>query len=190
MTDTVILGKRIKSRRTELGLSLRALAEKTNLTASFLSQLERGITSSSLKSLQRIADALNVPLLYFLSDKSNASPVVRAGQRAKLELDNDTISYELLSPNQAGKLESMMRTLKPGGEVIARPLSVATEQMIFLLEGILTVTLKAHLEEQGNREYTLNTGDSIYFDGDDLIKLTCGDQGQARWVSVITPPVF
>jgi transcriptional regulator with XRE-family HTH domain len=179
----MILGKRIKSRRTELGLSLRALAEKTNLTASFLSQLERGITSSSLKSLQRIADALNVPLLYFLSDKANASPVVRAGQRAKLELDDDTISYELLSPNQAGKLESMMRALKPGGEVIARPLSVETEQMIFLLEGVLTVVLK-------DREYTLNAGDSIYFNGDDLIKLTCGDQGQARWVSVITPPVF
>jgi transcriptional regulator with XRE-family HTH domain len=183
MTDSLILGKRLKKRRTEMKLSLRALAEKTDLTASFLSQLERGITSSSLKSLQRIADALNVPMLYFLSSNSNASPVVRAGQRAKLELDNDTISYELLSPNQAERLESMMRALKPGGEVIARPLSVETEQMIFLLEGVLTVVLK-------DREYTLNMGDSIYFNGDDLVKLTCGNESQARWISVITPPVF
>lgn len=183
MTDSLIFGKRIKKRRTEMKLSLRALAEKTNLTASFLSQLERGITNASLKSLQRIADELEVPLLYFLSDKSNTSPVVRAGQRAKLELDDDTISYELLSPNLAGKLEAMMRTLKPGGEVIARPLSVETEQMIFLLEGELTVTLK-------NREYTLNMGDSIYFNGNDLVKLTCSGDSQARWISVITPPVF
>jgi hypothetical protein len=36
----------------------------------------------------------------------------------------------------------------------------------------------------------LNGGDSIYFNGDDLIKLTCGGDRQARWISVITPPVF
>lgn len=183
MSNPLILGKRVKQRRTGMKLALRALAEKTDLTASFLSQLERGRTNASLKSLQRIADELKVPLLYFLSDNSHTSPVVRAEQRAKLELDDDTISYELLSPNLAGKLEAMMRALKPGGEVIARPLSVETEQMIFLLEGVLTVTLKNH-------EYTLNAGDSIYFNGDDLHKLTCGGESQARWIAVITPPVF
>jgi transcriptional regulator with XRE-family HTH domain len=183
MENKPILGKRIRKRRKELNLSLRALAEKTNLTASFLSQLERGITNSSLKSLQRIADALNVPLLYFLADHSNVSPVVRAGQRSKLELDDNTLLYELLSPNQAGKLEAMMRSLKPGGETVARPLSVETEQMIFLLEGALTVTLK-------DREYVLNAGDSIYFNGSNLVKLTSGGESQARWISVITPPVF
>ena len=183
MTDYLILGNRLKKRRTEMKFSLRALAEKTDLTASFLSQMERGLTNPSLKSLQRIATALNVPLLYFLADQSNTSPVVRAGQRAKLELDNDTLSYELLSPNLAGKLEALMRVLKPGGEVIARPLSLETEQIIFLLEGVLTVTLK-------NCEYILNAGDSIYFNGDDLTKLTCGGDCQARWISVITPPVF
>jgi len=183
MSDTVILGKRIKNRRTELGLSLRALAEKTNLTASFLSQLERGITSSSLKSLQRIADALNVPLLYFLSDKSNASPVVRAGSRSRLDLDGNMVSYELLSPDRNGKLEALMRALKPGSEIIARPLSVETEQMIFVLDGSLLVVLK-------DKEHTLNAGDSIYFNGENLVKLKCGGDSEARWMSVITPPVF
>jgi transcriptional regulator with XRE-family HTH domain len=183
MTDALLLGKRLKKRRNEMKLSLRALAEKTDLTASFLSQLERGLTNASLKSLQRIADELKVPLLYFLAGNSYTSPVVRAGQRAKLELDDDTILYELLSPNLAGKLEAMMRALKPGGETIARPLSVETEQMIFLLEGDLTVTLKKHV-------YNLNAGDSICFNGDDLVKLTCGSESQARWISVITPPVF
>jgi len=183
MTDSLLLGKRLKKRRAEMKLSLRALAEKTDLTASFLSQLERGITNSSLKSLQLIADALKVPLLYFLAEKSNVSPVVRAGQRSKLELDDSTISYELLSPSLAGKLEAMMRAIKPGGEVVARPLSVETEQLIFLLEGVLTVTLK-------DREYILNTGDSIYFNGNDLIKLTSSGDSQSRWISVITPPVF
>ncbi len=42
MSDNLLLGKRLNKRRTELNLSLRDLAEKTDLTASFLSQLERG----------------------------------------------------------------------------------------------------------------------------------------------------
>jgi transcriptional regulator with XRE-family HTH domain len=183
MTDTVILGKRIKSRRTELGLSLRTLAEKTNLTASFLSQLERGITSSSLKSLQRIADALNIPLLYFLSDKSNASPIVRADSRSRLDLDGNMVSYELLSPDRNGKLEALISALKPGSEIIARTLSRETEQMIFIQYGSLLVVLR-------DKEYVLNAGDSICFNGQDLVKLKCSGEEEARWILVVTPPVL
>jgi transcriptional regulator with XRE-family HTH domain len=183
MTESLNIGKRIKSRRTELKLSLRDLAEKTDLTASFLSQLERGVTNSSLKSLQRIADALGIPLLYFLSDNSKRSPVVRAESRSRLDLDDRMVSYELLSPDLTGKLEALMRQLKPGYETIARPLSVETEQLIFVLAGSLIVFLK-------DKEYTLNVGDSIYFNGQDLVKLKCGGEDEARWVSVITPPVF
>ena len=57
----------MKHRRNELNLSLRALAEKTDLSAAFLSQIECGKSNPSLNSLQRIAEALQVSLSYFLS---------------------------------------------------------------------------------------------------------------------------
>ncbi len=57
----------MKHRRNELNLSLRALAEKTELSAAFLSQIECGKSNPSLNSLQRIAEALHVSLSYFLS---------------------------------------------------------------------------------------------------------------------------
>ena len=57
----------MKHRRNELNLSLRALAEKTDLSAAFLSQIECGKSNPSLNSLQRIAEALHVSLSYFLS---------------------------------------------------------------------------------------------------------------------------
>jgi transcriptional regulator with XRE-family HTH domain len=183
MTDTLLLGKRLNKRRTELKLSLRDLAEKTSLTASFLSQLERGITNSSLKSLQRIADALGVPLLYFLSENLSQSPVVRAGSRSTLDLDDARVSYELLTPDLTGKLEALMGHIKSGGDNIARPLNLETEELIFILEGSLVVGLK-------DQQYTLNAGDSIYFSGSDLVKLMCDCECETRWISVITPPVF
>jgi transcriptional regulator with XRE-family HTH domain len=183
MVENLLLGKRLNKRRTELGLSLRDLAAKTDLTASFLSQLERGVTNSSLKSLQKISDALGVPLLYFLAESPNPLPVVRADSRSKLDLDDARVSYDLLTPDLTGKLEALMGHIVSGCDNIVRSLSVETEEFIYVLEGSLIVGLK-------NQEYILNVGDSVYFNGRDLISLTCAGDSETRWISVITPPVF
>ncbi len=66
MVDSTI-GQKLKIRRAELKLSLRALADQTGLSAVFLSQIERGVSNPSLNSLQKIATSLRVPLHYFLT---------------------------------------------------------------------------------------------------------------------------
>ena len=71
------LGDRVRERRQQLGLSLRDLAERSELTASFLSQVERGVTSPSIDSLRRVANALDVPVFHFLLEPDRESPVVR-----------------------------------------------------------------------------------------------------------------
>jgi transcriptional regulator with XRE-family HTH domain len=183
MPENRVLGKRLNKRRSELGLSLRDLAEKTALTASFLSQVERDLTNPSLKTLERIADALDVPLLYFLAESPSRSPVVRANDRPKLDLDDERVSYEMLTPDLTGKLEVVCGRLTTGCENVVRRLSVETEEFIYVLEGALLVGL----EEQ---EYTLYPGDAIYLNGRRLTRLTCAGEGDVRWISVITPPVF
>ena len=59
-----MIGKRINTRRQELNFSLRDLAQQTDLSASYLSQVERDMTDPSIKSLRKIADALKVPIMY------------------------------------------------------------------------------------------------------------------------------
>lgn len=66
----LLVGQKLKLRRGELNLSLRALASQTGLSAAFLSQIERGKSNPSLQSLGRIASSLKVPLHYFLSTKT------------------------------------------------------------------------------------------------------------------------
>ena len=58
-------------------MSLKDLAERIGLTASFLSQVERELAEPSITSLRKIAEALDVPIFYFLLDNDNHSPVVR-----------------------------------------------------------------------------------------------------------------
>ena len=79
MLDSVI-GKKLKQRRSELNLSLRALAEQAELSAVFLSQIERGKSNPSLNSLQKIAFALKVPLNYFLSTEPLSEQVINQYQ--------------------------------------------------------------------------------------------------------------
>ena len=190
--DSVAIGLKIKQRRQELELSLRELARRIGLTASFLSQVERGQTNTSIDSLRRIATALDVPVLHLLSDSHTDTaapagpkhnPVVRANHRSRLSLPDSHVTYELLTPDLARKMEVFTGRLLPGKENVARPLREPTEECIYVLSGALCVGLDTD-------EYILYSGDTIYFEGASLRKLACASDEEAVWISIITPPVF
>ncbi len=178
-----MIGERIHSRRQELNLSLRALAKQVDLTASFLSQLERGQADPSIKSLRKIADALGVPLFYFLADDTDANPVVRRDARKRLQLPGSQVICELLTPSVQRKMEVFIVTVAPVRGNIAQPLPQPTEECILVLEGRLCVQL-------ADQEYELETGDSIYFDGGSLRAISARGDQDARFISALTPAVF
>ena len=55
------LGATIRTYRQQKGLSLETLKELTNLSPSYLAQIERGERNATVLSLIRIADALDIP---------------------------------------------------------------------------------------------------------------------------------
>lgn len=199
------IGKRIKDRRQELGLSIRELARRTGLSASFISQIENHKTNVSLDSLRLIAEQLDAPIHQFFSEPTHDvsysaaaainegpeqaggmqySPVVRAGSRPRLYFPDSGVNYELLVKDLTRGMEPIFGRLAPGTGNIARRLRKPTEEFIFVLVGKLLIGLK-------DDEYILNPGDSIYFDGYDLTKLVCASENEdVVWISVITPPVF
>ena len=206
MTDGSEIANRIHQRRMELGLSMRELARRTGLSASFISQVERGKVSVSVDSLQRIAKQLNVSILYFLSKQAQPTynsptsqsvptneidispqeytPVVRENARPRLTLPASGLTYELLTNDLNRKMEPIFERLEPGAGKAARQLREPTEEMIFMLSGALLVGLKSG-------EHILYAGDSIYFEGSDLVKLVCASETEdAVWIAVLTPPVL
>src|SRR2546423_7431441 len=54
------LGELIRSQRRLANLSLRELAERTNVSNPYLSQIERGLHEPSVRVIKAIAQALNV----------------------------------------------------------------------------------------------------------------------------------
>lgn len=66
--DYISIGKRIKFERNRLSLTQADLAEKANITAAFVGQIERGETKLSLETLVNIANSLDVSIDYILRD--------------------------------------------------------------------------------------------------------------------------
>jgi transcriptional regulator with XRE-family HTH domain len=61
-----ILGLEIQRRRTEKGWSQEYLAEFTGLHRTYISQLERGLKSPSVRVLSHITNALGLTMSNFL----------------------------------------------------------------------------------------------------------------------------
>ncbi|MGB9886936.1 MAG: helix-turn-helix domain-containing protein [Moorellales bacterium] len=62
------LGRRLRSARLGLGWTQEQLAEKANLHHSYIGQVERGEKVPSLRTLKRLAEAMNTPLDFLLGE--------------------------------------------------------------------------------------------------------------------------
>lgn len=173
----------MRQRRRELNISLREVAEQVGVTASFLSQVERDLVSPSLKSLKAIAGALGVPVFYFLLDESSGGHVVRHDQRKKLSLPNPTLDYELLTPDVKHQMLMFLGRYEPGGSSEAISNKPEVEECIFVLQGKLEIEL-------ADGSYRLEAGDSIYFEGLDLRRITAAGEEELVYLSVSSPPAF
>lgn len=146
------LGQRLLSSREKRGLSLRTLAEKAGLSASFLSQVERDETSPSIASLEKIALALGMDMADLFS-RAPSEPVVRAKQRGRLESGWSKGSIEVLS-RVHGRMRPKIVTLEAGGATGLFP-AEAGEVFLLVVEGKLRAQFSDRTEE-------LAEGDSLH----------------------------
>ena len=84
--DYIDLGRRIRKQRTQRGWTQEALAERVNVSTSFVGHVERGTRKASLETLVSIANVLDVSLDYLLSGSINSSvshtnEAVRSGRK-------------------------------------------------------------------------------------------------------------
>ncbi|SKA89083.1 Helix-turn-helix [Clostridium sp. USBA 49] len=65
------LGSTIKAYRLSKKITLKELAEKVGITASFLSDIENNKKQPSVETLGKLAEAFNIPLYMLFKDTSN-----------------------------------------------------------------------------------------------------------------------
>src|SRR5438552_2661246 len=98
------LGMTIRRLRESRQFSLKEVAARSGLTQSFLSQVERNLTSPSVASLRKVAQAFGVPLTeLFQGPARPENRVVRRAERRQLIPPGRHWRDYLLTPTLTGK---------------------------------------------------------------------------------------
>lgn len=154
------LGPRLRAARKRTGLSLRELGDRTDFSASFLSQVELGQTSPSLGSLQTISEALGLSLAELLAPAESA-PVLRRSRRESHRSDWSKASAESLTPAGSDeRLSAMLLKVDAGGRTGRIRLASSHRLFAYCAGGTPALLLKEPTEE-----VPLEGGDSLVLDG-------------------------
>jgi DNA-binding transcriptional MerR regulator len=177
------LGTRLKNMRTARRASLRDISQSTGLSASYLSSVERSLSSPSIASLQKIAAALGTNLPNLLGDEADQQrEVVRRQERPRLRYPEQGVRIERLSVNET-MLEPLLFIVKPGAGS-QEPYEHDGEEFIFVQTGLFTITL------DGSETHHLDTGDSITFRSRRPHTWSNPGTSDAHLIWVNTPPTF
>jgi transcriptional regulator with XRE-family HTH domain len=152
------IGKRIKKVREEQHLTLKNVEAKAGISATHISEIERGKTSPTIGALIRIAEALNRDPAYFIEDAELEDvSVVAFEDRKQCKLERCTGTSEMLTKSiPSGKINAQLLTLAPARSEASSLHAHEGDEAALVLQG------KVRFDVAG-KGYELGEGDSIYF---------------------------
>jgi XRE family transcriptional regulator, regulator of sulfur utilization len=159
--DLEALGERVQTLRIDRGLTLRELADRSDVSVSMLSSVERGEKAPTVVVLDRVAAGLDVSLASLVAADEAARIIVRrAADQDRLD-EPGGWQRTILSPVVPGvNFEWIRSTLPPGCEAGTFPAyAPGSHEFVAVQSGTLTLTI-------GERELSLSAGDSVYFAAD------------------------
>ncbi|MGA2762556.1 MAG: XRE family transcriptional regulator [Spirochaetia bacterium] len=190
MTDRNNLGEKVRGIRESRSMSIEQLADRADLDAEHVRQIESGALIPSLSPLIRIARSLGVRLGTFLDDQEQVGPVIcRAGAHegvvrfsgrerpARSDLD-----FFSLAANKTGRhMEPFLIDIHPASAQEAQPSTHEGEEFVYVLSGEVEI-------EYGKDVYLLRPGDSIYYDSIVPHHVHSAGNAEARVVGVVYAP--
>jgi transcriptional regulator with XRE-family HTH domain len=194
--DETSIGGRLEALRQEHRYSIRKLAERAGVSASLISDVERGKVEPSISTLKRLADALGTTLTYFFSEPSTSSGrVIRAGERAPLRdespgssdaarsaMETSGVRFELASPPESTAIEAIFGRYDVGASM-GESVTHDGEEWGMVLRGRLKVTV-------GEEIYFLDPGDAIAFPSNIPHRLENVADEATEYIWIDTPKSF
>lgn len=177
------IGHKIKMLRIKNGLTQEELANRSELSKGFISQIERDITSPSIATLVDLLQCLGTTLKDFFNEIVDEKIVFR--KEDIFVKENRELNYEIswiVPDSQKNKMEPIIMTLMPGGS--SEPDDPHEgEEFGYVLSGSIMVHL-------GGRRYRVKKDESFYFKPTVGHHISNGGKTQAKFLWVSTPPSF
>lgn len=182
------IGHEVRAYRKKLGITVTDLAAATGISLGMLSKIENGMISPSLTTLQSLSKALGVPLSAFFRryEEPHNAVFVKSGQGVELERRGTRAGHQYnllghIDNNSTGvTVEPYLITLTADSDVFPTFQHEGME-FLYMLEGEVVY-------RHGDQLYSMQPGDSLFFDADAphgpevLVKLP------ARYLSIISYP--
>lgn len=174
------VGPQIKRLRMKKGLTQEELAERTDLSKGYISQLERDLSSPSLETLFDILEVLgSSPKSFFGEEDAGQKVVYTSSDRTNFTDEERNYRIEWLIPESNEKeMEPILLRFEEKGEFKRFEPSRA-ETFIYILEGRVTLRL-------GNHVYHAKAGETMYYVASDHHQLVNDANGKTECLLVAT----
>ena len=176
------IGSRIRELRILNGLTQEELADRSELSKGFISQLENDLTSPSIATLEDILQCLGSGLSQFFAAEDSPAQVVFCDEDyfEKVDEEQQTITEWIIPNAQKNMMEPIRLTLKAGGCTYPDNPHEG-EEFGYVLKGEISIKL-------GNDVHRAKAGESFYYIPDKTHYITSKKGAEILWIS--TPPSF
>jgi transcriptional regulator with XRE-family HTH domain len=156
-TGSINVGERLRELRLERGMSMRALGRLSGLSTNALSMIERSLTSPSVSTLYKIADALSVPITAFFRLEPPKQDIVfrKSDQRSRVAFPRG-VWEGLGGESFIGGVEPLMLILDAGANSGQFNMLHGGHEFVLCLNGLLEYEVE-------KIRYLLGPGDSLLF---------------------------
>ncbi|ODA90378.1 XRE family transcriptional regulator [Leifsonia xyli subsp. xyli] len=176
-----MIGERLHQLRVERGRSVRALARETGVSATLLSQIERGLSDPSLRTLRALAGVFGTSVSTLFDD---LVPVVAQvsvpGNRSRITSPVGKVQYERLAASN-GQLEVLLGVLQPGEVSSDEAWSHQAIECVFVLSGTLTA-------EVGGEAIPVRAREAITIDSTLPHRYLNRDAERVEYTVSVSPP--
>jgi len=175
------IGQKIRELRTLKGLTQEELADRSELTKGFISQLENEQTTPSLETFLDLLNGLGVSPVEFFQEEEEEK-IVFSDQDYCEKIDSELQNkIEWIIPNaQKNEMEPIRLTLEKGGSTYPDNPHEG-EEFGYVLSG----SIEIHL---GKKVYKAKKGESFYYKPEKKHYLSSQNGAKILWVSA--PPSF
>lgn len=175
------IGSKIKRLRIANQLTLEELANRSELTKGFLSQVERNLTSPSITTLEDILEALGTTLHDFFSETQEEQIVFKKEDYFVNTQDDYEISY--IVPNaQKNDMKPILIEIEKGKSSMEMEPHDG-EEFGYVISGKV-------LLHYGDKTLNVKKGETFYLPGKRTHYLENSGDSKAKVIWVSTPPLF
>ncbi len=180
------IGSQIRQLRKVKRMTLQQVADASDISVGYLSQIERNHSKLPIGVLKRISSALGIQMNWFFHAAGDVPTgerdlIVRAANRRRFAFTGLGIAEELLTPNLSGPLELLISTIEPGAD--SGDYSHDGVEAGVVMAGRLDLWI-------GGRFFELEEGDSFSFNSTEIHRCANSGEISTKVVWVITPPHY